>query len=146
MNPGDHGDHGDHGGRESEGEQPPVSELVQRASQQLSQLVRQEMRLAQAEMASKGRRYGRGGGLYGAAGLVGVLALQALVATAIAVLALTLDVWVAALIVTGVLAVLAAALAVTGKKQLAKAAPPMPEQARESVKADVAEIKERAHR
>lgn len=124
----------------------PVGELVQRASQQLTELVRGELRLAQAEMKEKGRRYGRSGGLFGGAGVVGFLTLQALVATAIAGLAVPLPVWAAALIVTAVLAVVAAAMALTGKKQADRAAPPKPEQAIENVKADVAEIKRSAHR
>jgi hypothetical protein len=37
-------------------------------------------------------------------------------------------------------------MALTGKKQVAQAAPPMPEQTIENVKADVAEIKRSAHR
>lgn len=126
--------------------QEPVSELVQRASRQLTELVRTEMRLAQAEMKEKGKRYGKGGGLFGGAGLVGLLMLQALVATVIAALALVLPVWAAALIVTAVLGVIAAAMAMSGKKQIAQAAPPTPEQTVENVKADVAEIKESAHR
>ncbi|MFF3886333.1 phage holin family protein [Streptomyces sp. NPDC001914] len=123
-----------------------MGELVQRASQQLTELVRGELRLAQAEMKEKGRRYGRSGGLFGGAGVVGFLTLQALVATAIAGLAVPLPVWAAALIVTAVLAVVAAAMALTGKKQADPAAPPKPEQAIENVKADVAEIKRSAHR
>jgi hypothetical protein len=128
------------------GSEEPVGELVQRASQQLSQLVREEMRLAQAEMTQKGKRFGVGGGLFGGAGLVGVLALQALAATVIATLALALPVWASALIVTAVLAVIAAVLAVTGKQQISKATPPVPEQTMDSVKADAAEIREKAHR
>lgn len=123
-----------------------MGDLVQRASQQLSQLVRDEMRLAQAEMTEKGKRFGKGGGLFGGAGLMGVLTLQALVATAIAALSLAVDVWVAALIVTGVLAVVTAVMAALGKQQVSKASPPAPERAVDSVKADVAEIKERAQR
>ncbi|MFI9155877.1 phage holin family protein [Streptomyces sp. NPDC053367] len=123
-----------------------VGELVQQASRQLSQLVRDEMRLAQAEMAQKGKRYGRGGGLFGGAGLFGVLTLQALAATAIAALSLVLDVWLAALIVTAVLGVIAAVMAVTGKKEIAKAGSPTPQQTVGSVKADVNEIKERVKR
>lgn len=73
--------------------QEPVSELVQRASQQLTELVRGEMKLAQAEMKEKGKRYGKGGGLFGGAGVVGFLMLQTLVATAIAALAVPLPVW-----------------------------------------------------
>ncbi|KQW03645.1 phage holin family protein [Streptomyces sp. Root369] len=126
--------------------QEPVGDLVQRASQQLSQLVRDEMRLAQAEMTEKGKRFGKGGGLFGGAGLVGVLTLQALVATVIAALSLAVDVWVAALIVTGVLAAVTALMAALGKQQVSKASPPAPEQTVDSVKADMAEIKERAQR
>ncbi|UXY24588.1 phage holin family protein [Streptomyces cynarae] len=123
-----------------------MSELVQRASQQLTELVRGELRLAQAEMKEKGKRYGKGGGLFGGAGVVGLLTLQALVATVVAALAVPLPVWAAALIVTAALGVVAAVLAVTGKKQVGRAAPPTPEQTIENVKADLAEIKESAHR
>ncbi|PKV89722.1 phage holin family protein [Streptomyces sp. TLI_146] len=126
--------------------QEPVSELAHRASQQLTELVRGEMRLAQAEMKEKGKRYGKGGGLFGGAGVVGFLMLQALVATVIAALAVPLPVWAAALIVTVALGVIAAVLAVVGKKQVTQAAPPVPDQTIESVKADVAEIKESAQR
>lgn len=132
--------------RTDAGAQEPVGDLVQRASQQLSQLVRDEMRLAQAEMAEKGKRFGKGGGLFGGAGLVGVLTLQALVVTVIAALSLAMDVWVAALIVTGVLAAVTAVMAALGKQEVSKAAPPTPEQTMDSVKADAAEIKERAQR
>ncbi|MFD3807715.1 phage holin family protein [Streptomyces sp. NPDC058611] len=123
-----------------------VSELVSRASQQISELVREEMQLARAEMAEKGRRYGKGGGLYGAAGLTGVLAAQAFAATCVAALALLLPVWASALIMTAVLAVGAAVLARAGKKQVAKAGTPAPEQTIDSLKADLAEIKEKAQR
>ncbi|MFC9279561.1 phage holin family protein [Streptomyces collinus] len=123
-----------------------MGELVQRASQQLSELVRGELRLAQAEMKEKGKRYGKGGGLFGGAGLVGFLMLQALVATVIAALAVALPVWAAGLIVTAVLGLLAAVMALTGKKEVSQAAPPAPEETIENVKADVAEIKESAHR
>jgi uncharacterized membrane protein YqjE len=124
----------------------PVNELVQRASQQLTELVRGELRLAQAEMKEKGRRYGKGGGLFGGAGVVGFLTLQALVATVIAALAVPLPVWAAALIVTAVLGLIAAVMAMSGKKQVDRAAPPVPQQTIENVKADVAEIKESTHR
>ncbi|MFC9931350.1 phage holin family protein [Streptomyces sp. NPDC127190] len=123
-----------------------MGELVQRASQQLTELVRGELRLAQAEMKEKGKRYGKGGGLFGGAGMVGFLMAQALVATVIAALAVALPVWAAGLIVTAALGVIAAVLAMSGKKQVDRAAPPMPAQTVENVKADMAEIKESAHR
>jgi peptidoglycan/LPS O-acetylase OafA/YrhL len=124
----------------------PVSELVQRASHQLTELVRGELRLAQAEMKEKGQRYGKSGGLFGGAGVVGFLMLQALVATAIAALAVPLPVWAAALIVAAVLGAIAGVLALSGKKQAGRATPPLPEETIDSVKADVAEIKESARR
>ncbi len=132
--------------RTGRAEQEPVSDLVQHASRQLSQLVRDEMRLAQAEMTEKGKRFGKGGGLFGGAGLMGVLTLQALVATVIAALSLVMDVWVAALIVTGALAAVTAVMAALGKQQIGKASPPVPERTMGSVKADVAEIREKAQR
>ncbi|MFE7958565.1 phage holin family protein [Streptomyces sp. NPDC057413] len=103
-------------------------------------------RTAWAEMKEKGKHYGKGGGLFGGADVVGFLMAQALVATAIAALAVALPVWAAGLIVTAVLGVIAAVLAMSGKKQVDQAAPPTPEQTVENVKADVAEIKESAHR
>jgi hypothetical protein len=130
--------------RTGSGAQEPVGELVQRASRQMSHLVRDEMRLAQAEMTEKGKRFGKGGGLFGGAGLFGVLTSQALATTAIAALSLVLDVWAAALIVAGALAAITALAAALGKQQISKASPPTPEQTMDSVKADVAEIKERA--
>ncbi|MFH8568652.1 phage holin family protein [Streptomyces sp. NPDC017993] len=123
-----------------------VGELVQQASEQLSTLVRQEMRLAQAELTQKGKRAGIGGGMLGGAGVVGFVALQALAAAAIAGLALVVPLWGAALIVAGALLVVAGVLALAGKKEVRRAVPPTPEQAMSSVKADVEEIKGRARR
>lgn len=124
----------------------PVGVLVSRATEQMSQLVREEMRLAQAEMKQKGQRLGMGGGMFGGAGLFGFLALQAMVATGIVALALVLPWWASALIVTGVLLLIAGVLALMGKKQVKQGVPPTPERAVAGVKADVETVKERAHR
>jgi hypothetical protein len=123
-----------------------VSDLVKQASEQISQLMRQELRLAQAEVKQKGKRFGIGGGLFSGAGVIGFIALQALAATAIVALDLVWPLWCAALVVAAVLIAVAAVLAAVGKKQVSQAVPPAPEQAIDGVKADVAEIKERAHR
>lgn len=125
-------------------DEAPVGELANRASRQLSQLVREETQLARAEMKEKGKRFGIGGGLVGGAGMAAFLALQALVATAIIALALALPAWAAALIITAALVVVAAVLALAGKKKVKQATPATPEQAIDSVKQDVAEIKERS--
>ncbi|MER6420177.1 phage holin family protein [Streptomyces sp. NPDC001137] len=123
-----------------------VGELVGQATEQLSRLVRQEVALAKEELSAKGRRAGRGGGLLGAAGAFAYAGLLALAGTGVAALSLVLSVWAAALIVTAVLFVIAAVLAVTGRAQLRRAAPPTPEETLVSVRADVEEIRERAHR
>jgi peptidoglycan/LPS O-acetylase OafA/YrhL len=120
--------------------------LIARATKQLSTLIREELRLAQAEMSAKGRRMGFGGGLFGAAGLMAILAVQALVAAAVAGLAVVVPVWGAALIVAGGLLAIAAVMALAGKKQIKQATPPVPEQTVESIKADLAQIAEGAHR
>ena len=49
-----------------------MGDLVQRLSQQTATLVRQEMRLAQAELQEKGKRAGLGAGMFGA-GVLGLL-------------------------------------------------------------------------
>ncbi|MDN0194996.1 phage holin family protein [Streptomyces sp. S.PNR 29] len=123
-----------------------VGELVGQATEQLSRLVRQEVALAKEELAEKGRRAGRGGGLLGAAGAVAYAGFLALAGTAAAALSLALPVWASALIVAAVLFVIAGVLAVTGRKQLRRATPPTPEEAIGSVRADVEEIRGRAHR
>ncbi|NEB01436.1 phage holin family protein [Streptomyces sp. SID13726] len=132
--------------RPAHDEQHSVGELVGQATEQVSLLVRQEVALAKEELAAKGRRAGRGGGLLGAAGAFAYAGLLALAGTGTAALSLVLPVWASALIVTAVLFVIAAVLAATGRAQLRHAAPPTPEEALAGVKADVEEIKERAHR
>jgi uncharacterized membrane protein YqjE len=122
----------------------PVSDLVQRMSQQTADLVRKELELAQVEMKEKGKRAGIGAGLFGGAGLVTVYAVGALIATAILGLSEAVDPWLAALIVTVVLFVIAGVSALMGKKQVEQATPPQPEQAIRSTKRDVDEVKGRA--
>ncbi|MEE1930749.1 phage holin family protein [Streptomyces sp. TRM 70351] len=132
--------------RPAETPESSVGELVERASQQLSELVRQEMRLAQAELSEKGKRAGLGGGMFGGAAVVGFLALAALVTAAIAAVALALPLWASALIIGVVLLAVTGVLALAGRKQLGRATPAKPEQAIGSVRTDIEEIKGRAHR
>ncbi|MGI5290946.1 phage holin family protein [Nonomuraea polychroma] len=127
-------------------EPPSVSELIEQASEQVSVLVRQEIRLAVAEVKDKGRHAGLGAGLLGVAGLVAFYGAAALVAAMIAALALVMPAWAAALIAAVVLLAVAAALGLTGRTQVTRAMPPLPEQAIDSTRQDVTEIKERARR
>ena len=115
----------------------PTADLVRQLSDQTSRLIRQEMALARAELTVKGKQAGIGAGLFGGAGVFGLLALGALTATAIAALALAMDTWLAALIVTVVWAVVAGAMALLGKSRVQEALPPVPEDSVGSVKEDV---------
>lgn len=115
----------------------PVGELLKELSTQTTSLVRQELELAKAEMAEKGKRAGLGAGMFGGAGVFGFLALAALTACVIAALATGMDVWLAALIVAAVYACIATVMALLGRQKTREAIPPAPEQAIESTKEDV---------
>jgi uncharacterized membrane protein YqjE len=121
-----------------------VGELVQELSQQTSTLIRQEMRLAQAELTEKGRHAGKGAGMFGGAGAVALYGVGALVAAAIIGLGTALEPWLAAVIVGVVLLAVAGILALTGKREVDRAGPPKPEQTIESVQRDVETVKARA--
>jgi uncharacterized membrane protein YqjE len=123
-----------------------AGELVKQLTEQVSRLIRDELKLAEYEMTRKAKRMGRGAGMFGGSGLVALYGIGCLLAAAIIGLASVLPAWAAALIVGGALLVIAGVAALMGKSQVSKAVPPMPEQTVQSVKADVEEIKERAHR
>jgi uncharacterized membrane protein YqjE len=131
---------------QNENSDRPVGELVQQLSQQTATLVREELQLAQLEMKEKGKRAGIGAGLFGGAGVIAVYGGGALVATLILVLATFLEPWIAAAIVTVVLFAVAGVLALTGKKEVEQATPAAPQEAIDSTKADIDEVKGRASR
>jgi len=124
----------------------PVGDLVKQLSEQTATLVRKEMQLGQLEMQEKAKRGGLGAGLFGGAGLIAVFGVGALVAAAVAALATTLALWLSALIVGAVLLAIAGIAALMGKKQVEQAVPPAPEQAVESGKRTIDEVKGRAGR
>ncbi|MEV4478175.1 phage holin family protein [Micromonospora coxensis] len=119
------------------GSEPSTAELVQRATEQVSRLVRDELALARAELTQKGKHAGIGIGLFGGGGALALYGLGALVATAILLLDLVLPAWAAALIVAVVLFLFAGIFALVGKKQVSRAVPPVPESTVRSVRADV---------
>jgi uncharacterized membrane protein YqjE len=121
-----------------------LAALVKQLSDQSATLARQEVELAKAELQQKGKQVGLGAGMFGGAGVFGLYALGALTASAILALATAVDAWLAALIVTAVWAAIAGVLALTGKSRVQQGAPPVPEQAIDSVKEDVKWTKEHA--
>lgn len=133
-----------HSGRQATADERPVAELVEDASEQLSRLVREEMRLATAELRYKGKRGGAGAGLVGAAGVLGFYGGAALVACAALALSLAVAAWLATLLVGLAVLMLAGTAALLGRKQIRQATPAVPEQAVGSVRADVDAVKEGA--
>jgi uncharacterized membrane protein YqjE len=119
----------------------PIGALVHRLSEQIPELVRSELRLAQAELTEKGKRAGLGIGMFSAAGLLAFLGLSTLVATFVLLLDLVLPAWAAALIVAVVLFAGAGVVALVGKKEVEQATPPAPERTIANVREDVATVK-----
>ena len=122
----------------------PVGELVRQMSEQVSVLVRDELRLAQLEVTRKAKKAGIGAGLLSGSGLLALYGTGCLIGAAIAALSLVLAVWAAALIAAGGLFVVAGVVALAGRTSLRGAVPPVPAEATESIKTDVHVIKEKA--
>jgi uncharacterized membrane protein YqjE len=113
-----------------------IPELVKELAGQTSTLVRQEIKLAQAEMTEKGRVAGRGAGMMAGAGAATLLMLGALTALIVVALDSALALWLAILIVTVLWGIVAAVLARKGRDSLRASAPPAP-QTVETVKEDI---------
>jgi hypothetical protein len=122
----------------------PIGELLGDLGDQLTTLIRQELALARAELAQKGREAGMGLGLIGAAAVIGLAALGSFTTFLIVIIAKALPLWGAALLVAGVMAAVAGLLALRGRDRLNRGAPPVPEQTLDTVKEDVAWAKTRA--
>ena len=126
--------------------QASVAQLVSTAVEQMSRLFRDELRLAQAELAQKGKKAGIGAGLFGGAGLFALYGLGCLVAAAVLGLATVMDGWLAALAVGGALFAVAGIAALAGRREVGQATPPVPEQAIDGVRADARTVREGIHR
>src|SRR4051794_27504773 len=93
-----------------------TGQLLGDLTDQVTRLVRDEVRLAQAEVTGKAKRLGVGAGLFGGAGLVALLGVNALVTAAILGLAAVLPGWLAAIVIAVVLLAVAGVLALLGRK------------------------------
>src|SRR3982751_6009761 len=114
-----------------------TAELLKQLSEQTTSLVRKEIELAKVELTEKGKKAGVGAGMFGAAGLFGVVGFAAITACLIWALSEAVVGWLAALIVGVVYAAIAGVLAQRGKKQVQRATPPVPERAVDSTKEDL---------
>jgi uncharacterized membrane protein YqjE len=122
----------------------PIGDLLKQLSNETTTLVRQELELAKAEVSEKGKKAGAGAGMFGGACVSALLGLGALTAALIAALDTAMPTWLAALIVGVLWLAVAGVLALQGKNKVQEAAPPVPEQATESVKEDLQWAKTRA--
>ncbi|GAT65841.1 phage holin family protein [Planomonospora sp. ID91781] len=123
-----------------------TGELIKQISEEVSRLVRDEIRLAKIELGEKSRHAGRGAGMVGGAGVIALFGGGALVAAVILLLAQAMPAWAAAAVVGAVLLLAAAVLGLRGKRQVSAAGSPAPQRTIRSVKNDIDAVKERAHR
>jgi uncharacterized membrane protein YqjE len=121
----------------------PTGELVKDLSTQVSTLVRQELELAKVELSAKGKEAGIGAGMFGAAGILGLVGLGAITAAAILALNRAVADWLAAVIVAVVWFVAAGACALVGRQRTRHAVPPAPAQTVETLKEDIRYTKAR---
>ena len=121
-----------------------IAELFGKLSAETSTLIRQEMELARAELTEKGKEAGKGAGLFGGAGAVGLLGAGALTAGIVLLLDLAIAAWLAAILVGLVYVAVAAFLGLQGRDRMKRATPPVPEQTVDTVKEDVEWAKTRA--
>src|SRR5271154_1486369 len=109
--------------------QPSTGELVKRLSEQVSVLVRDELKLAQLEMTRKGKQAGIGAGMLGGSGVIAVYGLGCLIACVIIAISGMIAAWLSALMVGVALLAAAGIAALIGKSRLKKAPPPVPQEA-----------------
>lgn len=119
--------------------QRPLPELLREVSEELTTLVGKQVELAKVELSEKAKEAGQGAGMFGGAGLFGLLALGTLSATVILGLSTFLPAWVSALIVSVLYGVIAGVLFTRGKAKVSKVSP-VPAQAVDSAKQTAQEI------
>jgi uncharacterized membrane protein YqjE len=115
----------------------PIGELLKQLANETTMLVRQELDLAKAEMREKAGKAGPAFGMWGAAGVIALLAGGALTAFLIFALDGAMPNWLAALIVGLVYTAIAGVLYLRGKQRVEEAGSPVPEKTIETVKEDV---------
>ncbi|MEV6597766.1 phage holin family protein [Actinoplanes sp. NPDC051346] len=117
-----------------------VGELIGNISDDLSQLFRQEVELAKAELKQEAAKAGKAAGMLGGAGFAGYLAVVLLSLALVFGLGNVMDLGWAALIVAVLWGVAGAVLYVTGRKQL-KTVDPMPRRTVDTLKEDAQWLK-----
>jgi uncharacterized membrane protein YqjE len=120
--------------------QTSVGELIGNISNDLSQLFRQEVELAKAELKQEAAKAGKAAGMLGAASFAGYLAVVLLSFALVFALANVMDAGWAALIVAVLWGIVGAALFVTGRNKL-KTVDPVPHRTVDTIKEDAQWLK-----
>jgi HPt (histidine-containing phosphotransfer) domain-containing protein len=120
------------------GQLPPdesLGELVSHLTSDLSELTRQELALAKAEMQAEAKKAGKGAGMLGGAAVAGWMLALFVSLTAMWALAEVMHIAWAALIVAAVWAMVGAILLAVGRKEM-REVNPNPDQTVDSLKED----------
>jgi hypothetical protein len=121
-------------------EQTSIGEIIGNISDDLSQLFRQEVELAKAEIRQEAGKAGKAAGMLGGAGFAGYLAVVLLSFAIVFGLSNVMDPGWAALIVAIVWGAIGAALFANGRKKL-KTVDPVPRRTAETLKEDAQWLK-----
>lgn len=115
--------------------------LLRQIPAQVSRLIRDEIRAAQAELVAKLKEAGIGAGLAVGGVVIALYALGVLIACAVLGLATVLAPWLSALIIGVLLLIIAGVLVMLGINKLKKGVPPIPKDSIDSVKEDIRTVK-----
>ncbi|MEV4348457.1 phage holin family protein [Actinoplanes sp. NPDC049596] len=126
--------------RAEEVSETSVGELIGNISNDLSQLFRQEVELAKAEVQQEAKKAGKAAGMLGGAGFAGYLAVLFLSLAAVFALDAVMPAGWAALIVAAVWGIVGGVLYANGKKKL-KNVDPMPRRTVDTLKEDAQWLK-----
>ena len=130
----------DHRATEEDVENVSVGELIGNISNDLSQLFRQEVELAKAEVKQEATKAGKAAGMLGAAGYAGHLTILLLSFALVFALGNVMDLGWAALIVAVIWAIIGAVLYANGRKKL-KDVDPVPHRTVDTIKEDAQWLK-----
>jgi hypothetical protein len=126
--------------RTEEVQETSVGELIGNISDDLSQLFRQEVELAKAELKQEATKAGKAAGMLGGAAFAGYLVVVLLSFALVAGLSNVIDAGWAALIVAVLWAIVAAVLYSAGRKKL-KTVDPTPRRTVDTLKEDAQWLK-----
>jgi nitrate/nitrite transporter NarK len=126
--------------RDEQVSETSIGEIIGNISNDLSQLFRQEVALAKAEIQQEATKAGKAAGMLGGAGFAGYLAVVLLSFAVVFGLSNVMDAGWAALIVAIIWGAIGAVLFVNGRKKL-KTVDPVPRRTAETLKEDAQWLK-----